>query len=378
MLFTRRRLLALSGTALSSALVTAGCAPSDRSVGLRRGPKPKPGVPLLAHVRDGTPLLVIPMRPGKNLVHFPASAGEDLSVTAENGRRVRATARPGAEGTWAGVDLPAGRSDLTVERGGSVSTVPVSTGSEPPLPGAVGDDGPECASAALGGLVAGSRARLSRSPSDALAPADATALRRLVGHIASRGAPGITVAADGSQRAQQAAQVVRDSAAQANIPTSSAPEPSSALVIVAGWSRSAQLLGDVAAKQATQPMHTAGVYLAPWLQYSPVVTKSPISYVPLGFNPSDERSLAYPAALANAFGGEMPSTSGFDQWRTTRHETSQESLVLYASAQVRAMQMMHFSDDMPGMSMGGGHRHRHRGYWVSNGTCVPVSGPLPT
>lgn len=358
MLVTRRRLLALAGPALPALP--------------RPGTQPKPGVPLLAHLGDGTPLLITPMRPGKNLVHFPDSAGEDFSVTAENGRQVRATPRPGAEGTWAEVDLPAGRSDLTVEHGGSGSTVHVNTGAEPPLPSAVGDDGPECASAALGTLVAGSRAPLTRCPSDALAPADATALRQLVGHITSHGAPGITVAADGSQRSQQAAQVVRDSAAQGNVPTSSAPDPSNALVVVAGWSRSAQLLDDIGSKQATQPMYTAGVYLAPWLLYSPMVNKVPISYVPLRFNPRDKPALSYSVTLANAFGGEMPSTSGFDQWRTARHETSHEPLILYASAQVGLMRMMHTSDDMPGMSMD----HGHPGQWVSNGTCVPVSGPL--
>lgn len=371
MLFTRRRLLALSGTAVP-ALATVRCAPSGGSLALRSGGQPKPGAPLLAHLSDGTPLLVTPMHLGKNLVHFPDSAGKALSVTAENGQHIRATARPGAEGTWAEVDLPAGRSALTVEHGDSVSTVHVNTGAEPPMPSAVGDDGPECASGALGSLVAGSRAPLTRCPSDVLAPADATALRQLVGYITAHGAPGITVAEDGSQRSQQAAQVVRDSVARANMPTSSAADPSNALVVVTGWSRSAQLLDEVTHRQATRPTYTAGIYLAPWLLYSPVVNKAPISYVPLRFNQRDKRALSYAIALANAFGGEMPSTSGFDQWCTARHETSHEPLILHASAQVDLMRMMHTRDDMPGMSMGG----RHPGQWVANGTCVPVSGPL--
>lgn len=369
MLVTRRRLLALSGTALS-ALAIAG-APWGGNVALRSGPQAKPGVPLLAHLGDGTPLLVTPMRPGQNLVHFPDSAGEAPSITAENGRTVRATARASAEGTWAEVDLPAGRSDLTVEHAGSASTVHVNTAGEPPLPGAVGADGPEWASAALGALVAGSHARLSRCPSDALAPADATALRLLVRFIASHGAPGITVDADGSQRSQQAAQVVHDGAAQADIPTSSAPNPGSALVVVAGWPRSAQLLDEIASEQATRPMCTAGVYLAPWLLYSPVVNKAPISYVPLRFNPRDTRARAYSVTLANAFGGEMPSTSGFDQWCSARHEPLHEPVVLHASTQVDLMRMMPTSHDMAGMGMD----DRHPGQWV-NGTCVPVSRPL--
>lgn len=341
------------------------------------GPLPKPGIPLLAHTGDGTPLLVTPLRPGKNLVHFPDSAGDDLSVTADNGRQTRTTPRPGAEGTWAEVDLPAGRSDLTVEHGGSTTTVHVDTGAEPPLPSAVGNDGPECASAALGSLVAASRAPLTGCPSDALAPADAATLRQLVGYMASRGTPGITIAEDDSPRSQQAAQLVRDSAAQAHIPTTSAttsdPDPSNAFVDVAGWSRSAQLLDDIGHRQATQPTYTAGVYLAPWLLHTPVVNTVPTSFLPLRFNPRTEQALLYSVALYNDFGKEAPSTSGFDQWLTVRRETTREPSKLYACAQVDVMPMS-TSDDMPGMNMGMGGNYP--GQWVSNGTTVPISGPL--
>lgn len=371
MRITRRRLLELTGTTLPT-LAFVGWARSVGSVPARPGAQAQPGVPLLARLRDGTPLLVTPMRRGKNLVHFPGSTGEGPSVTAENGRPVRATARPGAEGTWAEVDLPAGRSDLTVVHAGSASTMHLNTGAEPPLPSAVGADGPEGASAALGGLVAGSRERLTRCPSEALAPADATALRQLIGFIASRGAPGITVDADSSPRSRQAAQVVHDSAARANIPTSSDPAPGSALVAVGGWARSAQLLDEVTSEQANRPLCTAGVYLAPWLLHSPVVIKAPVSYVPLRFSPRDDRALAYSIALANTFGWELPSTSGFDQWRRTRRETSHEPVVLHAAAQVSVMRMMPTSHDMPGMNMDG----RSPGQWVANGTCVPVSRPL--
>lgn len=372
MRFTRRRLLELSGTAVP-ALATAGCLSSDGGAARRPGEREKPGVPMLAHLSDSTPLLVTPMRPGKNLVHFPDSAGQDFTVTPEDARPVRATTRVGAEGTWAEVTLPAGRSDLTVEHGGNVSTVQVHTGSGPPLPRAVGNDGPECASVALAGLVAGSQAPLTRIPADAVAPADATALRQLVGHIAAHGAPGITVAADESPRSQQAAQLVHDRAAQVDITANTTQDPRNALLIVAGWSRSAQLLDDVTPEQTTRPLYTAGVYLAPWLLYSPVVNKVPISYVPLQFNPSEKPARDYAAALANAFGGEMPSTSGFDQWRTARHETSHDPAILYAYAPVGLMRMKHTSSDMTGMSMSA----RHPAQWVSRGTCVPVSGPLP-
>lgn len=60
---------------------------------------PQPGVPLLAHTGDA-PVLVTPQRIGPNLVHFPASAGHDLTVTTSDGRVVRAEERTGAEGSW--------------------------------------------------------------------------------------------------------------------------------------------------------------------------------------------------------------------------------------------------------------------------------------
>lgn len=329
------------------------------------GPEATPGVPLLAHAGDGTPLLVSPLRQGKNLVHFPAGAGDHISVTAENGRKVQAGPMPGAEGSWADVDLPAGRSSLTVEHGGSTSTVQVDTGAVPPLPSAVGDDGPECASAALGGLLAGSRVPLTRCPSDALDPADADALRQLVGYMAAHGISDITVAEDGSPRSRQAAQLVRTSAARAHLRTGSPAGPRSALVDVAGWSRSATLLGGVAGQQVTRPTYGAGVFLAPWLLYTPVVNRVATSFVPLRFNPRDQRALTYSVTVENAFGKENPSTAGLDQWRAARREAPYQPLSLYACAQVSVMMM-------PGMDM----TTDYPGQWVADGTCVPVSGAL--
>lgn len=336
-------------------------------------PLPQPGVPLLTRA-GGAPVLVTPQRPGPNLVHLPASAGQDVSVTTPDGHEVKAAQRPGAEGTWAVVDLPEGRSDLTVEQHGHPSsTVEVDAGSGPPLPSAAGDDGPECASAALGELVAGHRDPLTSCPSDALRPQDADSLRQLVGFTATRGTPGITIAADGSPRSQQAAQLVRDAAAQAHVPTTEAPAPNNALIDVSGWSRSAQLLDGIAYSQAKNPTYTAGVYLTPWLLHTPVVNKLPTSFLPLRFNPRDEQALAYSVALEGDFGQEAPSTSGFDEWLRARHDSPHDPTRLFASAQVSAMPM-NTADDMPGMSTGMGGDYP--GQWVSNGTVVPVSGPL--
>jgi hypothetical protein len=58
-------------------------------------PLPIPGVALLANASaDGTafPLLLSPQRPGRNLVHFPDSAGADVSVGVAGGLVTPATA----------------------------------------------------------------------------------------------------------------------------------------------------------------------------------------------------------------------------------------------------------------------------------------------
>lgn len=335
---------------------------------------PTPGVPLLAQADlagQATPLLLSPQRPGHNLVHFPDSAGKDLSVRTPDGQEAKALPRPGAEGTWADLDLPAGRSDLTVQRGHSMSTVSVDVGSESGVVNAVGPDAPECASAALGGLVSGARTPLARCPADSLAPPDADALRKLVSYAASRATPGITLAEDGSPRSRQAADVVRTSAAQAHIPTTSAPDPHNALVVVSGWSDASQRLQSVSYRQADQQTYGSGVFLAPWLLHTPVVNRALTSFLPLRFNPRDEQALTYSVAAENSFGGEAPSTSGFDQWLSARRETPHEALALYASAQVSAMPMDTMGS-MEGMDMGGDYP----GQWVSGGTVVPVSGPL--
>ena len=347
-------------------------------------PLPQPGVPLLTHAGNA-PVLVTPQRPGPNLVHLPASAGHDVSVTTSDGRAVRAEERPGAEGSWAVVNLPEGRSELTVEQhgqhaghghhGGASSALEVDagTGPHPNLPSATGEDGPECASAALGSLAAGERAPLASCPAEALQPEDADALRQLVGFTASRGTPGITIAADPSPRSQQAAQLIRETAAHHHIPATGEPRPDNALLDVTGWPRSAHLLDDIAHRQAEDPVYTGGIHLAPWLLHTPVVNEVPTSFLPLRFNPRDERALTYSVALEHSFGQEAPSTSGFDAWLRARRETPHEPPRLYASAQVSAMPM-NTSGAMPGMS--GGMGGDYPGQWVSHGTVVPVSGSL--
>ncbi|QUQ71139.1 DUF6239 family natural product biosynthesis protein [Kutzneria sp. CA-103260] len=310
---------------------------------------PTPGVPLLGDA-SGAPVLVAPQRPGRNLVHLPDAA-------TVNG--VKAVARPGMNGTWAEIDLPPGRSTLQVFRDGKDSTLAVDTGS-----GATARAvDPECANAALGGLIGGSRLALTSCPSDSLSTEDTDSVHKLVDYLKGRKIPAVTVVGDGSARAKAAEEVVR----QAGIPVSDTEQPNSALVVVAGWSDAATELAKVAVEQTQKPTYVYGVYLAPWLLTAPLLKSVVSSAIPLHFDPRDPRTLAYTVALSNAFPGETGTIGGLDQWLAAQGQQTEPAVRLYASAQVDAMPM---DSTMDGMEMA------YPGQWVPNGTIVPISGPL--
>ncbi|MGP4018170.1 hypothetical protein [Saccharopolyspora sp. 5N708] len=318
---------------------------------------PVPGVPRLASAA-GTPVLVSPHRPGRNLVHFPASAGLDVAV--ESGSVLaRAVPRPGSSGTWAEIELPAGRSDIVVRHGAEQDSVDVDTGELPALPAAFGADGPECASAALGGIVAGSTTELDRCPADELSAEDDDALRKQVGYLASAAVPSINVVGDDSPRARAAAEIVTAQARQRGLAVRD--DPGGALVVVSGWSRAAETLEAV----ADGPGYIYGVHLAPWLLHGPVVNSVAGSSIPLRFDPRDQRSLTYGMTVASAFGGEPPSLAGFRRWLAARQENLTGEVAIYASAQVDVMQMANHE-----------HGGSAAGQWIRQGTIVAISGPL--
>ena len=337
---------------------------------------PAPGVPLLAGASladQQTPVLVTPHRPGRNLVHFPEQSGHDLTVRTEGGEPVKATPRPGSDGTWAEVELPPGRTDLVLQRADEdEDEVEVDTGADPiAVAGTTGPQGPECASAALGGLVGGQRQPLDDCPSDRLSQQDADALRGLVHFLSTRSAPGITLAGDRSPRSEQAAAVIGESAARAHLPVNT-PDPGNALIVTSGWERAATRLDSASEQQATRNAYTAGVHLAPWLMHAPVVNRALTSYLPLTFNPRDQQALHYGVNVEHDFGGETPSKSGFESWLSARGDHDEDAPALYASAQVSAMPMNTTSGSMGGQHMGGDYP----GQWVSGGTIVPVTGSL--
>ena len=308
---------------------------------------PVPGVGRLAQAA-GTPVLVSPNRVGHNLVHFPESAGQ--GITVEQGDQVsRAVARPGTSGTWAEVELPPGSSELLIRNGENTGTVDVDTGELPELPGSAE---PECASAALGSAVAGS-ARPVTCPDTELLPEDADALRKNVGFLADMRVPAITVVGDDTPRGRAAADLVRGEAARRGVPV--ADNPDGALVQVSGWEKAGEVLGSA--------HYLYGIHLAPWLLHGPVVTASTGASIPLRFDPRDRAALTYGMTQSAAF-GDPPSLAGYRQWAAVRGESIGGEVTMYASAQVDIMQM-------PGHQHGG-----NLGQWIPHGTIVAVSGPL--
>lgn len=336
---------------------------------------PIAGVPLLRELSlagKQLPMLVSPQRPGKNLVHFPDSAGSDVVITAEGGPPIRATARPGSTGSWADVDLPSGRSDLLVTRSGARDSIEVDAGTAPGPPSAAGTDGPECASAALGSLIDDRQGVLTRCPADGLTAQDADALRIVVGFLATNAVPAVTIVGDTSPRAAQATEVVRAAATQRHVPVSETPRPDGAVVVVSGWSTAAGELASVADLQSRVPTYTHGVYLAPWLLTAPAVKSVVSSALPLRFDPREERSLRYTISLANRFGGERASAAGFTEWLAAQQQTLDEPVRIYASAQVNAMPMDSSTGSMSDMAMD----NNYPGQWIPDSTVVAVSGPL--
>ncbi|MCE3554901.1 hypothetical protein LWC33_26030 [Pseudonocardia sp. RS11V-5] len=375
------------------------------------GPGPEPGRPLLRTVDAGAErlaVLVAPMRPGPNLVRlsgtgYPAPGGGSVrpvalatgghqhGPTLPSGASVSSdtsapavpfTARNGAAGGWAVVDLPAGASTLTVTAGGVTSTVPVDTGSAAATPaeGALtGPDGPECAAALLGDLV-GQRpgepapqvgAGAGGCPGDALSEADAGALRATVRTLTDHGVRSVRVVADDSPRSRAAAELVRTRATEAGARLVERPDADSALIVVSGWAPAAVALQEASARALETPTHLGGTYLAPWLLTAGVVTRTSSSVVPLAFNPQDQLAQRYAGEVGAAFPGEAPSTSGYARWAAHSGVPLDDRPTLFGAAPVDVPMTVNPPGETDGHHGGG-----NPAAWFPNGTVVPVSAPL--
>ncbi len=337
-------------------------------------PLPVPGVPLLADASVGDrriPVLVSPQRPGRNLVHFPASAGDDLSVGVDGGLIGKAIVRPGAEGTWAEVDLPQGRSDLIIGKGTDKATIEVDVGHEPG-PAIEDADAPECASAALGGLIAERREVLTSCPADGLSREDSGSLVKLVEFLGGRKPSALTLIEDTSPRGVAAAKLVRDTSARNGLAVRSEAGPNTALVVVSGWAGGYTAMTRAAESQRLEPTHQYGLYLAPWLLNGPIVNSVASSSLPLRFDPREQIAVSFAVAANNAFGGESPTLGGFRNWLGDQRTSFNGDVQIFAAAQVNAMPMYPGEPHAVGMIAD----RDYAGQWIPDGTIVPVSSVL--
>ncbi|MEU3646273.1 hypothetical protein AB0E59_23040 [Lentzea sp. NPDC034063] len=314
---------------------------------------PIPGVPVLASA-GGVPVLISPHRPGQNLVHFPSG---NHRVKVGDGPEIAAVPSAGADGTWALVDLPAGRGEITVVTGEDDFGVSFDTGTAPG-PAA----GEECASAALGGLVSGRRDVLTSCPADELSTEDADSLAKLVTFLKNKGVTSVKLVEDGTPRGVRAAALVRSS-----LPVSDSGD---ALVVLSGWSDGYKALSRAGVEQAESPVYPHGLYVAPWLLTTPIATSVTTLAVPLRFDPREQLPIGYAIEIGNEFGGTNPTPAGFRSW--LGGQSAGDQVQIYAVAQVTAMPMGPGEAHGPGMPM----QEELAGQWVPKATVVPVSPVL--
>ncbi|GAB3087240.1 hypothetical protein [Micromonospora schwarzwaldensis] len=317
---------------------------------------PDAGVPMVRQVDAAgqrLPVLVVPQRPGWNLVHIGA---DDVRVGLDPGRLAATGARPGTTGSWGLVRLPAGRSRLWFTHGGTTASLAVDAGQAGPGPDVTTPDGPECASASLGAVLAGARRPLAACPAQELTAEDADALRAMVSFIAGRGVTTISVRSDDSPRGVAARRLVEAAGAAEKLRvTDPGDHP---LLVVSGWAAAETTLREVAADR----LPAQGSYLAPWLLTGPLLAIPSGPLLPLRFDVRDDAPTAYLAGLSELFPLEPPTGVGYTTWMRQR-AVSAGPLRLYAAGQLF----------VPGA---GGHDHESTA-WVPQGTVTAVSGQLP-
>ncbi|MGQ0625863.1 MAG: hypothetical protein ACT4PP_14590 [Sporichthyaceae bacterium] len=334
------------------------------------GPPPVAGAPLVRALLLGdasTPLVVAPQLPGRNLVHLSTDRHTELVVAD---RRYRAEPRPGAQGQWAEVWLPPGRSLLELRRGRQVAIQILDAGAGPAQGGLPGPDGMECAAAALGAALAGSKAPVLACPAQSLRADEVAALRAQVEILASRGVRRLALITDTSPRGLAAQSTVHAAARAGGISVrgpEAAGRRAQAVLAVAGWQVSQVALELLKARPA--PLH--GTYLAPWLVQSSLVRAAggaPLAVFP--FDPAGPQGQAYVISLRRFAPDQSASTAGFYAYLTAlgRPVSSRKPLLYVATG----------GFDVMGIGLGGGSGMDHRGgdvSWLGEGPLTPVSTP---
>ena len=249
------------------------------------------------------------------------------------------------------------RTDLGTSRAGASA-----------VPGGTAADGPECASVALGRVLAHRQTPLTTCPANRLAPADADALRRMVGFLADRGPASVVVLGDSSPRSRAAERLVRRTLTAAGVAVRTHPGTGAALVVVAGWSATATALPAVTADAATASSYPHGVWLAPWLLTAPVLATSTGIVTPLRYHPHTRRARTYAALVGTRFPGAVPSASGYEAWLAAQpgggRTLTRTPPRLYVASRVSFL-----PEEF-------GHKHGQQD-WFPGGTVVPASGPMP-
>jgi hypothetical protein len=271
------------------------------------------------------------------------------------------TARPGASGVWAVLDLPAGAGALTLADGGHRAVLPVAPGglADPPIQRVLaGPDGPECAAAALGALAAGGSA--PPCPSTRLTASDEASLRYAVDYLARHGITTIYLAADGSPRSTAAASLVRRGAARCGLRITRRPTVDATLLVISGWSGATRTLDEFTARVGNAP--SGGVVLAPWLLTGQVLQRASSEALALPFDPRASSARQYTNTLVAALPGEAPSYSGYLGWAGAAGARP-GPVGLYGAAQVKVP----MGGPMDDMAAG------QPGDWYPGGTVVPVT-----
>lgn len=349
------------------------------------GGRVRPGVPTVERqLHDGVlvTLTVSPARPGWNLVrvdtagpaehdhdHDHAARPEAVTVGTDPEHLTAATPRPGTDGAWARVRLPAGASTVYVGHGPEHRLpFPVDTGSASgaPAPTVPGADGPECAAASAGRVLAGDVSRLDHCPADALSAADAADLRAMVTTLADRRVPAVALLADGSVRGRAARSVVLKTATARGLRVVDASRTrDGALVVVAGWSGASRGLARAAQEQRRGVAYEHGVWLAPWLLTPGVVDAVSGTVLPLRFDVRGTDARTYTAALRRNLPSVAPTEAGFAGWLHGHRVAYDGPASLYAAARTA------FMAAAPGHA-----QHETTVAWFPGGTVTRVSAPL--
>lgn len=324
------------------------------------GPTPTTGVPLARRMMIGdavTGLMVVPQRPGPNLVQVMT---DRLTEVVVDGRRYPTHPRPGADGMWAQIELPAGHSRIEVHQGRHMVQQVLDAGSTSTDVSLTGPDAPECAAAALGALLGGAERPLTVCPHQTLTTAEADALRATVVGLIRRGARSAALITDDTPRGRAAAATIRSAAAVAGMTILGSARAADVVIVTAGWA-----VTEAALRERTAPEPLYGTYLAPWLMQAKIVAAGGGALLAvLPFDPHGLVANAYIAALRRVAPMQSASAAGLLGFRAAHGDSpDRTALTLYVATRAFSI--------MPSAGVGPAHHSAAEG-WLLGGPLTPM------